>query len=433
MSNTDNKETVSVPVFFRAIDRFVETNIVAPTESKGRGDKIVWGDNNGYPSYLMGLYKDVATLGSIVNGSVDYVAGNDVKLASPLFPEGKMNPSGQLAVDIVRGCALDWFIFGGFAHEIIRGADGKPAAVNNIGIEDLRTNDDVNVFWWCNDWSRGRDVKTYPAFMPDLDWFALTDEERDRHAASILYVKNTVKQVYPQPLYAQAVKACETERSIDVFHLNSIKNGFAASAFIELCNGVPTEDSVKAEIERMFTEKFGGETNAGRIMLSFSPDRQHSAVIHEMKTDDFGNRYDALAKRCRQQIFTSFRANPNLFGIPTDNLGFSAEEYQQAFDLFNRTQIVPVQARIVDAFDRICGAQDVLTIEPFSMNDSEASVSLAAQLGVGGTQSLMLVLESTTMTTEQKLGVLETLFAFDEESAHKVLGLPYTPVTANDE
>ena len=375
MSNTDNKETIrnSVPVLLRAVDRYVETHIVSPKETKGRGDVIQWGDGNAYPGYLLGLYKDVATLGSIVNGSVDYVAGNDVQLASDLFPGGKMNASGELAVDIVRGCALDWFIFGGFALEVIRGRDGRPAEVHNIDIEDIRTNEDVNVFWWCDDWSKRKDVRTFPAYMPDLDWARLSDEERDRHAGSIVYVKNTRKQVYPMPLYAQAVKACETERCIDEYHLNGINNEFAASVFIQLCNGVPLDPEEKAQVERDFTEKFTGKDNAGRVMLSFSPDRQHSAIVQELHTEDFGARYEALAKRTRQQIFTSFRANPNLFGIPTDNLGFNAEEYQQAFDLFNRTQIQPVQARIVDAFERICGQPGVLSIQPFTLTSGGAN------------------------------------------------------------
>lgn len=372
MSNTTQTENdslrMSVPMVFRAVDKYVESNIVPATETKGRGDRIQWGPSNNYPDYLLGLYRDVATLGSIVNGSVDYVAGNDVAFVSELFPEGKCNITGELAVDIVRGCALDWFLFGGFALEVIRGRDGRPAEIYNIGIEDIRTNEDVNVFWYSDKWTKGgRDARTFPAFMPDLDWARLTDEERDRHAASILYVKNTRKQVYPMPLYAQAVKSCEMERCIDEYHLNGINNEFAASAFIQLCNGVPPTPDLKKEIERDFQEKFAGKDNAGRVILSFSPDRQHSAVIQELHTEDFGARYDALAKRSRQQIFTSFRANPNLFGIPTESLGFSAEEYQQAFNLFNRTQIVPVQGRIADAFERICGQKGVLTIQPFNL------------------------------------------------------------------
>lgn len=373
MNNTT--PSTETPFFFRAIDRYVETHIVSAKETKGRHDRIVWGDGNAYPDYIVGLYKDVATLGSIVNGCVDYTAGNDVRLDSGLFPEGKVNNSGEIAEDIVRGAALDYFLFGGFALEVVRSADGKVAEIYNMDMECLRTNDDVNVFWWSDKWKTGgRDAKELPAFMSDVNWATLTEDEQKRVAHSVLYVKNTRKQVYPLPPFAQAVTSCETERAIDVFHLNSIKNGFAADVMIEFCNGNPS-DKVKEEIERNLNEKHGGETNAGRMFISYSPDRLHSAIITPFKIEDFGNRYDALAKRCRQQIFTSFRANPNLFGIPTESNGFNAEEYAEAFKLFNRTQIQPVQKRIAEAFAKVLGPEGgTLTIVPFSMEEARTRI-----------------------------------------------------------
>ena len=44
----------------------------------------------------------------------------------------------------------------------------------------------------------------------------------------------------------------------------------------------------------------------------------------------------------------------------------------------------------------------------------------------------MTVLESTAMTTEQKLGTLQVLFGLDDEAAHKILNLPYTPTPENE-
>ena len=47
----------------------------------------------------------------------------------------------------------------------------------------------------------------YPAFLPKIEWEKLSDEERNRHASSILFVTNVHTQVYPAPLYAASVKA----------------------------------------------------------------------------------------------------------------------------------------------------------------------------------------------------------------------------------
>ena len=93
--------------------------------------------------------------------------------------------------------------------------------------------------------------------------------------------------------------------------------------------------------------------------------------------EDFGNRYHALSTHSRQQIFSAFRAQPLLFGLTSDvNTGFSTEEFEQSFKLYNRTQIRPVQRMIADAFDRIYGAKGVLSIKPFSLeSDNEQEVN----------------------------------------------------------
>ena len=210
--------------------------------------------------------------------------------------------------------------------------------------------------------------------MPTLDWARLSEEEKDRNAASILYVKNVHTQVYPAPLYSASVKACEIERCIDDFHLNAINNGFVSSLIVNFNNGVP-EDSIKEQIEEDFNEKFSGHQNAGRVMFSWNKSKESATEIVEPKIEDFGDRYKALSDHSRQQIFTAFRANPNLFGIPTEGNGFANEQYEESFKLYNRTQIRPVQRMISEAYEKIYGATGVLTFKPFSLDgESENKV-----------------------------------------------------------
>jgi hypothetical protein len=171
------------------------------------------------------------------------------------------------------------------------------------------------------------------------------------------------------PCYAAAVKACETERCVDDFHLNAINNGFTGSYIINFNNGVP-EDKIKEEIEEAFNEKFSGHENAGRIGFSWNPNKESATTVEKIEVEDFGEKYKSLESNSRQKIFTAFRANPNLFGIPTESLGFSSEEYESAFRLFNRTMIRPAQKLLAGAYDKIYGRKGVLTITPFSMSES---------------------------------------------------------------
>ena len=358
---------------FAAIDPYIETNIVLPTEKVLSGrDMVEWGTRNAYPDYLLELYNNVPTLRSIINGNIDYVAGDDVSIV-PLQPEytnQEMNRRGDSIREQVKDIAKDYEIYGGFALQVIRNLAGEVAEIYYIDMRFLRTNKEGDVFYYNEKWGKGNktDVVIYPAFMPHLDWMRLSDEERNRHASSILFVKNVHTQVYPAPLYAASVKACEIERLIDEFHLSDINNHFVSSAIINFNNGDPGQE-MKEQVEKDLNEKFAGATNGGRILCSWNRNRESATTIAEFKMEDFGERYNALSQHSRQQIFTSFRAIPLLFGLTSEaNTGFSTDEFEQSFKLYNRTQIQPVQRMICDAYDRIYGQRGVMTIKPFSID-----------------------------------------------------------------
>lgn len=373
MDNTEDKR-VSV-VNLRAVDQYAESNIVLPTEKANRGtDMIEWGEGNGYPEYLLDLYRNSATLKSIVDGNRDYIAGDDVDISVTLWG-GAMNRKGETARDLVKSLAKDYEIYGGFALQVIRGFDGRVSELYRTDMRFLRTNKDRDVFWYSEKFGkRGKaDTIVYPAFLANLDWAGLSPEERSRHASSILYVVDMAVDTYPSPLYAAAVKSCEIERSIDEYHLNAISNGFVSSAIVNFNNGVPDE-KVMEEIEDTFNEKFSGKSNAGRILFCWNKDKESATEIITPSIEDFGDRYTALASTARQRIFTAFRANPNLFGIPTENLGFSQEEYDTAFKLYNRTQIRPVQRLITDAFDKVFGIVGVMQIKPFTLEGTDTII-----------------------------------------------------------
>lgn len=380
MSSTKVNNTRS-SFSFAAIDPYIETNILLPTERVYAGrDMVEWGTRNIYPDYLLDLYNNVPTLRSIINGNIDYIAGDDVSIL-PLQPEylnNEINRRGDTIREQVKDIAKDYQIYGGFALQVIRNYAGEVSEVYYVDMRYLRTNKEGDVFYYSEKWGKGSrtDMVVYPAFMPRLEWEKLSDEERDRHASSILFVKNVHTQVYPAPLYAASVKACEIERLIDEFHLSDINNHFVSSAIINFNNGDPG-DEIKSEIERDFNEKFCGASNGGRVAFSWNPNKESATDIVEFKVEDFGERYKALSQHSRTQIFTSFRAIPLLFGLTSEaNTGFSTDEFEQSFKLYNRTQIQPVQRLICDAYDKIYGQRGVLTIRPFSLGgDTEGNVN----------------------------------------------------------
>lgn len=341
---------------FASINKRIEQNIVLPTETSVSGGKFIqWGDKNAYPDYLLHLYRNCATLRSVINGAVDYVCGDDIQSVTMIGK--RINRAGDTKASLVEALARDYFTFGGFALEVVRNHEGNVAEVSALPMQYLRSDKFNESFMYCEDWAkRKNEAEVLPKFVP----------YNTETVRSVFFYKNATCNTYPEPIYAASIKPCEIECNIDNYHLNAISNGFAGSFIVNFNNGVP-DDETKDEIERAFNSKFAGSENAGRIAFCWNENKESATTLDKLEVDNFGDRYSSLAKHSRQQIFTAFRANPNLFGIPTDSLGFSSEEYESAFKLFNRTIIRPAQKRICDALDEIFGVEGALTIKPFTL------------------------------------------------------------------
>ena len=345
-----------------AINQTVQHTLPTPTEEWNSSKQFIrWGDDNLYPYYLLDLYRGVTTLRSIVDGAVKYTVGDEVSVDR--FG-GKMNRTGETARDLVRKMAFDYWLFGGYALQVIRSNDNKIAELYHLPMQYLRTDKEGEVFYYSEQWEKGGRQKAtqYPKFVPKFS------EDK----SSVYMFKESHISAYPEPHYLAAVRACEIERSIDEYHHNSIENGFLGSYIFQFNNGRPNDEQM-AEIERMVREKYSGSANAGNIMLVFNDDKETGMTVERIEQPDFAERYNSLASHCRQQIFSAFHANPNLFGIPTENLGFNNEEYEASFKLFNRTMIQPVQDAIVDSFDYIFSKRVKVTIKPFSIDRTDTN------------------------------------------------------------
>lgn len=356
----DNVERKPVKVSFAALNPYLATNIVSSKEEDVKGkDFIVWGERNLYPQYLWKLSQEVTVLRTIINAIADYTVGENVRIKHLTWAES-VNKDGDTAEEIVRNCALDLARYGGFALNVVRNKAGQVAAVYYLDFKDIRSDKKNKVFYYSEDWDKqyGR-VKytTYNAFDPE-----------GRDVNSIYYYKNSKSTTYPIPrLAGDAAIAAETERNISEFHLNSLKNGFSSNVIINFNNGQPTDEE-KEEIERNLCEKFGGFQNAGRIMASFNDSKEQMVTVSKIDAADFGDRYNALAKSTKQDIYSAFQAHPVLFGLPTEGTGFNDQDFKEAFKLFNKTVILPMQKVIKQAFEKILGKKEIVSFEPFNID-----------------------------------------------------------------
>lgn len=352
--------TKKVDVFLAALNPYVESNTVSAEEKKITGkDFIVWGDNNAYPQFLWNNYLECATLQTIINGTVDYIAGDGAFCNVLKFNE-VVNKNDETIFDIIKKIATDYLVYGSFAIQVIRNMIGEVNEIYWIDINKLRSDEKNEVFFYSDDWGKsyGR-VKyiTYPKFKAG-----------EKYASSIFYYKNhTSRTVYGQPLWVASIKNAQIDREITNFHLNEVNNNFMSSKLISFNNGQP-DDELKTEIERNLNDKFTGTGNAGRLLISFSDSKENAPEVLNLAADDFDKRYLDLESRNTEQLFIAFRATPLLFGMVSKTNGFATQEYRDSYKLFNRTMVRPIQTAIVDCFDKIFEMKGSVTITPFSID-----------------------------------------------------------------
>lgn len=355
----DNK----IQLAFAATEKEWETLIPSNTEIEGSKDYILYGKDNNYPNYLYDLVNDVSTLKTIIEGTADYVVGDEVICNVDGF-NFEVNTKGDTMRELIRLCARDYLIYGGYGVQVIRNKVGDIRELYYMDFRYLRSSKKNDVFYYSEDFTkkyvRTSKMVVYPKFI----------KENRNIPASILYVTNEKSRTYPTCRYSGSLKACEIERMIDTYHLSSLENGFGGSYLINFLNGIPT-DEVKAEIEKNINEKFCGSSNAGRVLINFANGKDNAAFLQKLDITDFGEKYKAAAERAKSQIFIAFRAIPQLFGDMTAATGFNSTEFTESFKVFNRTVCQPVQQTICDSIDKIFGVKNSVTIKPFTLDGGE--------------------------------------------------------------
>lgn len=345
MSNTKAKKVV-----FSALNPYLQEDCPLPVQREVAGKKYVpYGRFNEYPRFLLGLYEGCSTLKAIIDGNVNYVLGDDLRVLTTKMTREEI-------ADTLIGLTRDWYIFGYAFLQVLRNPFGEVQRVVYLPSEYVRTDKDRQAFWYSEKWdSRGSwKAVVYPAYM-----------EGSSAPSSVLMI-GTGRGTYPAPIWSAAVKDVEMEKQIELFHYNELENNFLGSFLINFNNGTP-DDEVKSQVERDLTEKHSGFQNAGRIMISWNENVQNRTTIERLQADNFDTRYQALAQRVREQIFISFKAQPILFGLTSEtNTGFSTTEFGDLFKLYNKTMISPVQDMLKRAFKKVFGA-DILEITPFTI------------------------------------------------------------------
>lgn len=319
-----------------------------------------YGNDNKFPNYLWELYLRSAVLQSIVNGTADYAGGNGIVFnENPIVQrlKDKANKDGETLEDVIKKITVDYLIFGGFSLQVIYNKMGELNEIYWLDFRNVRLSKDCDKAYYSDDWVRhANDYLTYDIFSSD-----------SRSGTSVFYFKGHISRgVYPIPRYNGALSAIETSTEISKFHLNSILNNFSGNFIINFNNGQPEEETQK-EIEKKVKDKFSGADNAGKFLLAFNDSKDNGVTVERIQDDNFDKKYEALRTSTFKEIFVAFRAIPQLFGYSLEGTGFNKQEFDEAFQLYNKTTVEPIQKDLKRTFNKIFGVEDSISIIPFNL------------------------------------------------------------------
>lgn len=346
-------------------------------ESLSSSGYVSWGRRNDFPEYLWGVYSNCSTLQSIINGYTDYTCGNSI-VNNTIF-SGE-NTVGDTIQDIYRRVALDRWVYGGFAYQVFYNKLGEPISIAYVDVAKVRVNSEYTKAYMVKDFntfrsgSRSRDTLCFDLLG------CLSVEERAEKGTEICFHKGLrTKGYYPVCDYVSALISAEIQIEIKKYHYNNISNGMLSGTVFNFNNAENVADEVKEQIEEGIKTKFTGSGGAGEIIISWNEDKEHELSISKLEDDNFDSKFNALSEDTRNDLFISMRASPPLFGLAISS-GFNEQEFNEAFNLANRTSIQPVQGEITRSFNRAFGMggysdipdfMNAIEVEPFSISNNE--------------------------------------------------------------
>jgi hypothetical protein len=347
-------------------------------------DWVKYGEENNYPQYLVLLFNRSAKHNAIITSKQLYIAGKGW-----IFDQSTMqgeevvslqafidNPNPYETLnDLSKKTILDNELFGGCYLKVVATKGNKGVQIYHVDYCDVRSNEDNTQFYYSNEWldisgneNSRPEFKTYPAYDPNK-----------KQAESIYYYKSYRPNLktYTLPEYIGAVPAIITDAEIANFHRAEIQNSFKGSKMVTFVNGVPSDDEMQAT-KRRLNKQFMPTDGAGQIVIDFADDKDRVAIIQDLDSGNFQDKYNALNDTIQQEIFVGHKiTSPMIFGVRVQGQLGGRAEMIDAFNLFTNTYVSPkqeVQEQIFNVFAPIKGKLKIKQLEPIMPSFSEQTL-----------------------------------------------------------
>tara|TARA_R110000751_G_scaffold77693_1_gene156630 strand:+ start:2620 stop:4473 length:1854 start_codon:yes stop_codon:yes gene_type:complete len=358
-------------------DSIININLetsTSPIVAEVRGkDWIEYGTEdwrNLYPQFIIDLYYSSSITAAIVNATSEMIAGENLIIKDEEDRNTEARVKLQNFMDrangneslheVIKKVAFDFKLQGAFALNVVWSKDRTQIAeIYHIDVSKVRCArpDELGKtkgYYISSDWTNTRQNKPY--YVPAFNTNDRTSANQIMYAG--LYSPNM--NSYYTPDWVSCSNWALIDARISEYHLNNISAGFAGSFMINFSNGIPTQEE-RFQIEQSITEKFTGQNNAGKFVLTFSDDKTRTPEVTPISPADLDKSYIALQELLTQNILSGHRVtSPMLMGIKSDTgLGNNADELNSAANFYLNTTIKGFQDTLVKQLRKIFKVNDM--------------------------------------------------------------------------
>ena len=320
-------------------------------------EMVKFGEYNDFPDYLVNLYNNSSTHETCINAIVEAIKGDGLT-AEPAFVLDTANRMGESWNDTFSKVAKDYYLFGGFALEVIYNkARTKISEIYHVPFASVRAKE-ANHRGQCEYYYIARDWDTRGKYEVDLtkalQMPAYNPHKKDEQASQLYYYKpyHPLQHYYPLPKYVGGLKVVELDTEVDNFHVSNIKNGLAPSLSITTYTNASDDD--RRAIENQLRLQYQGSSQAGQMLYMDVPNRDMKPDIEPIQQNGADGYYTTINDMVVQKILTAHRiTSPLLIGIQQPGSLGNRNEMLDAYTLFLNMVIKPYQQDILSVFEEM--------------------------------------------------------------------------------
>ena len=346
----------------------------SPIVAEVRGkDWIEYGTEdwrNLYPQFIIDLYYSSSITAAIVNATAEMIAGENLIIEDEEDRNTEARVKLQNFMDrangneslheVIKKLAFDFKLQGAFALNVVCSKDRTQIAeIYHVDVSKVRCArpDELGKtkgYYISSDWTNTRQNKPY--YVPAFNTNDRTSANQIMYSG--LYSPNM--NSYYTPDWVSCSNWALIDGRISEYHLNNISSGFSGSFMINFSNGIPTQEE-RFQIEQSITEKFTGQNNAGKFVLTFSDDKTRTPEVTAISPADLDKQYIALQELLTSNILSGHRVtSPMLMGIKNDTgLGSNVDELNSAANFYLNTVVKPFQDHVVKKLRKIFQVNDM--------------------------------------------------------------------------